>query len=81
MKPPEEVFPARKKPQFDRTGRPFHYLFFTVFPNYYDTCNVSKQNANQNSFPVLYFVEFLMKTTAIYEFTESYGENERIGCC
>lgn len=45
MKPPEEVFPARKKPQFDRTGRPFHYMFFTVFPNYYDMCHVCRLNS------------------------------------
>lgn len=41
MKPPEEVFPPRKKIQFDKNGRPFHYQFFTGFPNYYDLCHVS----------------------------------------
>lgn len=35
MKPPEEVFPAEKAAQFDYTGRPFHYLFYTTRPNYY----------------------------------------------
>ncbi|CAN7989221.1 unnamed protein product [Ixodes hexagonus] len=35
MKPPEEVYPAEKAAQFDYTGRPFHYLFYTTRPNYY----------------------------------------------
>lgn len=41
MKPPQEVFPPRKKVQFDQTGRPFHYMFFTNFPNFYEMCHVS----------------------------------------
>lgn len=40
MRPPDEVFPARKKIQFDKTGRPFHYMFFTRFPHYYEMCHV-----------------------------------------
>lgn len=37
MKPPEEVFPREKAAQFDHSGRPFHYLFYTTKPNYYET--------------------------------------------
>lgn len=40
MRPPEEVFPPRKRIQFDRTGRPFHYMYFTGYPNFYDLCHV-----------------------------------------
>lgn len=35
MKPPEEVFPARKAAEFDEAGRPHHFLFYTGKPNYY----------------------------------------------
>ena len=35
MKPPEEVFKRLKDVEFDNSGRPFHSLFYTVFPNYY----------------------------------------------
>jgi small subunit ribosomal protein S9 len=35
MRPPEEVFPQRKAAEFDETGRPHHFLFYTGKPNYY----------------------------------------------
>ncbi|KAL3194154.1 hypothetical protein MRX96_016295 [Rhipicephalus microplus] len=35
MKPPEDVFPREKAAQFDYSGRPFHYLFYTTKPHYY----------------------------------------------
>ncbi|XP_026472421.1 28S ribosomal protein S9, mitochondrial-like [Ctenocephalides felis] len=35
MRPPEEVFPQRKAAEFDETGRPFHSLFYTMRPNFY----------------------------------------------
>lgn len=44
MKPPEEVFPAKKTIQMDKTGRPFHYMFFTGFPNFYEMCHVRISN-------------------------------------
>ncbi|XP_064473029.1 small ribosomal subunit protein uS9m-like [Ornithodoros turicata] len=46
MKPPEEVFPREKAAQFDYTGRPFHYLFYTTKPNFYEVLHesVSKMN-------------------------------------
>lgn len=47
MKPPEEVFPPRKKIQFDRTGRPFHYMFFTGFPNFYELCHEAVDHMKQ----------------------------------
>lgn len=37
MKPPEDVFPREKAAQFDYSGRPFHYLFYTTRPHYYAT--------------------------------------------
>ncbi|XP_067946220.1 small ribosomal subunit protein uS9m-like [Watersipora subatra] len=36
MKPPEEIFPPRKAAEFDASGRPHHFLFYTGLPNYYD---------------------------------------------
>lgn len=36
MKPPEEVYPKQKGALFDITGRPFHYLFYTGKPKYYE---------------------------------------------
>lgn len=35
MKPPEEIFPARKAAEFDETGRPFHSMFYTGKPNFF----------------------------------------------
>ncbi|XP_044731666.1 28S ribosomal protein S9, mitochondrial [Chrysoperla carnea] len=35
MKHPEEIFPQRKAAEFDEIGRPYHFLFFTGKPNYY----------------------------------------------
>ncbi|KAG8227041.1 hypothetical protein J437_LFUL013828 [Ladona fulva] len=35
MRPPEEVFPQRKEAEFDESGRPYHFLFYTGKPNYY----------------------------------------------
>lgn len=37
MKPPEEVFPPKKDAEFDETGRPYHFLFYTGKPNYYES--------------------------------------------
>lgn len=35
MKPPEEIFPARKAAEFDETGRPHHTMFYTGKPNFF----------------------------------------------
>jgi small subunit ribosomal protein S9 len=40
MRPPEEVFPQRKAAEFDETGRPHHFLFYTGKPNYYKLLHV-----------------------------------------
>lgn len=34
MKPPDEIFPARKAAEFDEAGRPHHFLFYTSKPNF-----------------------------------------------
>jgi len=36
MKDPHEVFPRRKAAQFSADGRPFHWMYFTTKPNYYN---------------------------------------------
>ncbi|KAM7542552.1 hypothetical protein Aperf_G00000002049 [Anoplocephala perfoliata] len=36
LKPPEEVYPGKKKLQFGRTGRPFHDLYYTGKPAYFE---------------------------------------------
>lgn len=50
MKPPEEVFPARKAAEFDEAGRPHHFLFYTGKPNFfkllYDAAETIKQLQN-----------------------------------
>lgn len=33
---PNDTYPAQKEAQFDSTGRPFHFLFYTVQSNYYE---------------------------------------------
>lgn len=40
MKPPEEVFPQRKAAEFDESGRPFHFLFYTGRPYFYQILHV-----------------------------------------
>ncbi|XP_022708462.1 28S ribosomal protein S9, mitochondrial-like isoform X1 [Varroa jacobsoni] len=35
MKPPEDVFPREKAAEFDYSGRPFNYLFYTGKANFY----------------------------------------------
>lgn len=48
MKPPEEIFPARKAAEFDEAGRPHHFLFYTGKPNFfkmmYDAAEYLKQS-------------------------------------
>ncbi|XP_012277168.1 28S ribosomal protein S9, mitochondrial [Orussus abietinus] len=37
MQPPEVIFPRRKAAEFDESGRPFHSMFYTCKPNYYES--------------------------------------------
>lgn len=41
MKTPKEIFPPKKDAQFDESGRPFHFLFYTGKPNFYSLLHVS----------------------------------------
>lgn len=41
MKPPEEIFPAKKEAEFDESGRPYHFLFYTSRPRFYQLMHVS----------------------------------------
>lgn len=40
MRPPEEVFPERKAAEFDESGRPHHFLFYTSKPSFYQLLHV-----------------------------------------
>jgi len=40
MKHPDEIYPKRKAAEFDMNGRPFHSLFYTSKPNYYNLMHV-----------------------------------------
>lgn len=40
MKPPEDIYPQRKAAEFDEKGRPFHFLFYTARPHYYEVLHV-----------------------------------------
>jgi len=44
MKPPEEIFPKQKEAEFDSSGRPFHPLFYTLKPNYYEAVYKLRDN-------------------------------------
>ena len=44
MKPPEEVFPARKAAEFDEAGRPHHFLFYTGKPNFFKLLYDASEN-------------------------------------
>lgn len=35
LKPPHLVYPPKKDAEFDETGRPYHFLFYTGKPNFY----------------------------------------------
>lgn len=41
MRPPEEVFPQRKAAEFDETGRPHNFLFYTGKANFYNLMHVN----------------------------------------
>lgn len=41
MRPPEMVFPQRKAAEFDESGRPHHFLFYTMSANFYQLMHVS----------------------------------------
>ncbi|CAG9771019.1 unnamed protein product [Ceutorhynchus assimilis] len=47
MKPPEEVFPQRKAAEFDETGRPYHFLFYTGRPNLYQVLHDTVEKINE----------------------------------
>lgn len=47
MKPPEEVFPARKAAEFDEAGRPHHFLFYTGKPNFFKLLYDAAENIQQ----------------------------------
>lgn len=47
MKPPELINPSRKQPQFGLDGRPFHYLFYTSKPNFYQAMSDIYENLQQ----------------------------------
>ncbi|CAM4788824.1 unnamed protein product [Rotaria magnacalcarata] len=40
MRPPEELYPKEKAVQFDKAGRPFHFLYYTAKQNYYDVLHM-----------------------------------------
>lgn len=46
MKPPEEIFPQRKAAEFDETGRPYHFLFYTGRPHFYQLLHDTVQHIN-----------------------------------
>ncbi|XP_068157299.1 small ribosomal subunit protein uS9m [Drosophila tropicalis] len=47
MKSPDEVFPARKAAEFDETGRPFHSMFYTGKPNFFQLLHDIVQETNK----------------------------------
>lgn len=46
MKLPEQIFPPKKEAEFDETGRPHHFLFYTTNPNFHKIMHVSYQYFN-----------------------------------
>lgn len=49
MRPPEEVYPQRKAAEFDESGRPHHFLFYSGRPSFYNILYVS--NKYQTAIP------------------------------
>lgn len=47
MKHPETIFKAQKEAQFDVEGRPHHFLFYTIFPNYYEALGLLRDSVRQ----------------------------------
>ncbi|XP_011300113.1 28S ribosomal protein S9, mitochondrial [Fopius arisanus] len=41
MDDPKKIFPAKKAAQFDEEGRPFHFLFYTRTPNFYQALYIN----------------------------------------
>lgn len=44
MRHPDLLHKAQKDAQFDINGRPYHYLFYTTLPNYYDKLRECSQH-------------------------------------
>ncbi|XP_017081968.1 28S ribosomal protein S9, mitochondrial [Drosophila eugracilis] len=47
MKSPDVVFPARKAAEFDETGRPFHSMFYTGKPNFFQLLHDIVEETNK----------------------------------
>lgn len=47
MKPPQEIFPARKAAEFDEAGRPHHFLFYTGKPNFFKLLHDAAENIKE----------------------------------
>ncbi|ALC47865.1 mRpS9 [Drosophila busckii] len=47
MRTPDEVFPARKAAEFDETGRPFHSMFYTAKPNFFQLLHDIVEETNK----------------------------------
>lgn len=47
MKHPDLLFKAQKDAQFDTEGRPHHYLFYTVKPNYFESLSELHRNLRE----------------------------------
>ncbi|CAG2062589.1 unnamed protein product, partial [Timema podura] len=47
MKHPDEVFPPRKAAEFDESGRPHHFLFYTSKPNFYQDVVAHMNSLNE----------------------------------
>lgn len=70
MKPPEEVFPQRKAAEFDETGRPFHFLFYTSRPNYYNIMHVRLKCALYVETYHVYFQDVVQNINDLYKFED-----------
>jgi len=47
MRPPEEMYPKEKAVQFDKAGRPYHFLYYTAKHNYYDVLHTVANQLEQ----------------------------------
>ncbi|XP_052837121.1 28S ribosomal protein S9, mitochondrial [Drosophila gunungcola] len=47
MKSPDVVFPARKAAEFDETGRPYHSMFYTGKPNFFQLLHNIVEETNK----------------------------------
>lgn len=73
---PDEIFQSRKAAEFDETGRPFHSMFYTYKPYYYELLYVSPIIISYIKKHIWYFLKYYSYMQNIVETIQSLNKIE-----